>query len=214
MKLRGMLLLAFTFLVAVGWNSSSSANVLVDLQLRSVTASTATFDVGIEFTGAAGDLLEVIQLSVVGSDSLLTSADTDYSRFAFTLDTAALPDWTADPSIGLGGVTLLFPLDPVAGPFLSPTTGLLQIGTLEVDLTGLPMGTYLVTLAGNVPGLETAAAGLIGGTFVELSAAAGGLTFNQPGGVSFATVPEPGTLGLLVCGLAVAGFCGSRQRRA
>jgi len=134
---------------------------VMDLQVKSITSDTASFDVLLTFPGVAGDQIESLQLSVLGNnDPLLTAGDTDFSRFGFTPDAATLATWLelSPLSTGLG---FYAPADPFLGPFVLPSGSPQNLGDLEVDLTGLPANQALfVTLAGGFPGLDTDLAGI------------------------------------------------------
>lgn len=205
---------------ATASNAFAGAMVTFGLGAPIVTSGSAVFDVTLEFAADAGDTLEAIQLSVFGSHALLTAGDTDFSRFAFAPDSGALPTWLAAGTLGASGVELLFPADPFLGPFLGPTGGPATIGTLMVDLTGIPGGTdLLVTLAGGPPGLNSDAGGTVGGTFVPSLASdpAHSVVFDNPDGVAFRTpgstpvIPEPGSL--VLWGVSGVGLFGRRWGR-
>lgn len=202
----------------------AGAIVTVDLRPPAVTSTSAAFEVLLGFTGDPGDLIEAIQLSVLGSDPQLTQNGSDFSRFTFALNTTALPEWTAfPPGLSGGGVALYGPIDPILGPFLVPNPTPYDIGTLSVDLIGLAVGTSLrVTLAGGPPGQDTDVGGTVGGTFVPSFAGdtsgSASLGFLNPGGVDFVVgqqveVPEPAAVSLLVLGFAVLFGCRRRRRR-
>jgi hypothetical protein len=185
-----------------------------------VTSTTAVFDVTLNFGGSSSDNLFGIQLSVVGSDPLLTKSGTDYSRFSFQLDTANLPaGWSELAPIGAStGFNLIAPNDPINGPFITPPVSNLLFGTLTIDLTGIAPGTSLfATIAGGTPGIDsTDASGTIGGTSYD-SLVTSGLLSASPARVPFQTpgqvVPEPASIALAITPL-LAGLALSIRRRA
>ena len=185
-----------------------------------VAAGSATFDVTVDFAGADGDLIEVLQLSLLGSDPLLTENDTDFNRFSFLLDGIALPGWQEFVPVSLLGIGLYAPLDPISGPFLGPTTGPTSIGTLNVALAGITPGTaLLVTLAGGPPGLQTDAGGTIGGVTVELLSSNDMVAFNNPEGVPFTApetqgVPEPSSFVAMIAMGGLVMWVRTRKRGA
>jgi hypothetical protein len=194
--------------------------VSLDLGTPAVTATTATVPVSLTFTGAAGDNLQAVQLSVLGSSPLLTAGGTAFGRFAFALDPTAAPGWAELVGVGAGGVGLYAPLDPVAGPFLPP--GSYALGTLTVDLTGLPGGAAVtVSLAGGPPGLGSDAGGEVGGVLVPSFAAADPtvalLSYGPGGGSAAFTVPAaaavPEPTSLTAIGVFASGLLLYRQRR-
>ena len=205
----------------------------LDLGQPTFNGSTARFQLGLTFTsGNPADTLETLDLSVHGSSSLLTAGGTDFSRFSFTLDTAAMPLWTefdpmgggAFPGIGLYEADLLDPSSP-----LSPHPAQSHhVGTLSVDLSGIPDGTPLtVTLAGAAFPFNTDAGGLIEGVPTTIADVPTGgpdpalLLFADPNGVSFevgqdggdeGVIPEPVTLVSCLLGLAATGLAAKRRR--
>jgi hypothetical protein len=192
-----------------------------DLQSAGVNGSTASFNVLLDFPGAPGDQIQALQLGVAGSDPLLTANGTDFSRFSFTPDASTLAGWLELVPLGGGGLGLYAPADPVNGPFLDPSANSILLGTLSVDLTGLPGGANVfVSLAGGVPGLGTDAGGVIGGNLVPSFAADGSVVsveFADPNGVVFtvptgnAAVPAPAGLPLALVG--AASLLGYRRGR-
>jgi hypothetical protein len=198
----------------------SAGVITFGLETPEVTSGTAAFNVTVDFQGDLGDQIESFQLSVIGSDTLLTDGDTNFSRFSFLPDAVNLPTWFEFVPLA-SGLGFYAPLDPFAGPFLSPTSGPVSIGTLTVDLSGIAGGLNLfVTLAGGSPGFETDAGGTLGGDFVpslafDLNHA---VAFGQPTDVFFETpdlqaVPEPSTLALFSLGAVGLGIGANRRRR-
>lgn len=196
-------LFGLALLVPAGVTRAETVMATFDLGTPTVTPTAATFQVALTFTGDPADTIVAIQLSVLDSSDELTGSGTDFSRFSFALNGTTLPGWAELAPLSNFGVGLYAPLDPVGGPFLSPIGSPVDLGTLTVDLTGLPAGLdLLVTLAGGPPGLSSDVGGVVAGSPVDSFAAAGLLAFNQPDGVRFTTVPvpEPASLGLLVLG--------------
>src|SRR5262245_39445087 len=128
-------------LTTLGPRAHGGVMTTVALGTPTVTATSARFPVLITFPGSAGDDIEAIQLSVLGSSPLLTAGGTNFSRFDFTPSPATLPGWTALLPLSASGVGLFAPLDPLAGPFLLPNLGAQTVGTLAVTLAGIPGGT-------------------------------------------------------------------------
>jgi hypothetical protein len=207
----------------------AGAAIMVDIDLSgaTVTAAQADFQVSLLFAGAPTDQIEAYQLSIFGSDPLLTAGDTDFSRFSYTPANSPTPldTWTSAGTISIAGTDLGFPINP-AGPFITPPVTPIVLGVLSVDLSGLAPGTALrVTLAGGLPGLATDVGGTFGGTFAPSLAAAADpnlqLTFSDPSGVSFAVagstsdvIPEPASLMTWTALVVLAGgFLGWRRSR-
>jgi hypothetical protein len=226
---RAFVFLAVGSLAAFGGGRTAHAGTVpVSFTLGNpvVTASSAVFDVTLNFGGSSGDNLFGIQMSVVGSDPLLTKSATDYSRFSFQLDTANLPaGWSELAPIGVTtGFDLIAPNDPINGPFITPVSNLL-FGKLTVSLTGIAPGTSLfATIAGGTPGIDsTDASGMIGVTEFD-SLATAGLLIASPPQVRFQTpgqvIPEPASLALavppmlLAVALAIRRRASSRMHRA
>lgn len=202
---------ALAGLIALAACPPSRADVVISLGGPVVSGTTASLGVYFEFAGSPGDAIEAFQLSLLGSDLLLTAGGTDFSRFSFAPNAALFADWSASPgSIGAAGFSLFAPNDLIAGPFLAPSAAPYLIGTLTVDLSGLAAGLVTVTLAGNDPTFPTEALGQAGGSFGPVAA-----TFAQPDGVEIpiaaATVPEPSAWALAAAG--VASLLGYRRWR-
>jgi hypothetical protein len=204
------LLTVIVALIALPGAASAAAIVSFDLSAPAFANGSAAFDVGLSFSGDPTDTIEAIQLSVFGSDPLLTLNDTAFDRFSFAPSGATLPGWLelSPLSTGLG---LYAPVDPIAGPFLAPSASPYHLGTLSVDVTGIAAGTpLLVTLSGGPPGLGTDVGGLVAGILVPSFAAAdpavATVSFTQPAGIVFPSpaVAEPGLMMLLTLGFVTS----------
>jgi len=219
-----MHVLAIGLLVWIGHSSRSNAGIMttIDLGTPSVSATSASFDVSITFPGGAGDQIEAFQVSVLGSDPLLTGGGTDFTRFVFTPDPVTLPSWFELAPVSASGVGLFIPSDPT-GPFLLPSPLPQHVGILTVDLIGIAAGADLmVTLAGGPSGQDTDLGGVVGGSFIP--SFAGDITnsvvlaFTDPDGVVFKgpgtqVIPEPGTLcSFAACLLAPMLYRKERKR--
>ena len=195
----------------------------INMNLVSLTSSTAEIDVLMDLTGDAGDFIDQYQLSVFDSD--LTSGNTDFGRFQYTpeLDVQSDLDPDNDLSVFAGdvnsdGFTFLTTTlgDPDADPF-TPNPVDYVLGRLSVNLAGVPGGTSVtVTLAGGVFPFDTDAAGRIDAANEMSWRTINALQFGEPGGLTFTVpqsqpgraIPEPATAALL----ALAG-CLLRRRR-
>ncbi len=189
------------------------------LDVESVTASDALLNVFLTLTGNLGDSIDVVQLSVVGSDPLLTAGGTDFSRFSFLLNSTTLPSWREEDSLADDGLGL-FSADFFGDyrPFSILDTRE-QIGQLRIDLAGLPGNTPLgVTLAEGAPRLQTDVAGIVGGGVVLsfLNSRTDDVAFNPPSAslTRVNTVPEPGNLTVWASGLLTAWLIRRRKRSA
>lgn len=179
------------------------------LTVDSVSGVEAAIGVSLTLTGNAGDNIDGIQLSVIGSDALLTDSDTDFSRFSFLLDSATLPGWVELDPLSSDGVGLFAPLDPLTDPPFAVLGTAERIGTLLVDLSGLPGDTdVFVTLAGGPTGFQTDVSGTVNSAPVfsfrdspddDVQFAPSPATFSTLA----ATVPEPGS-GITFAGLLLA----------
>ncbi|MFO0954534.1 MAG: PEP-CTERM sorting domain-containing protein [Isosphaeraceae bacterium] len=197
-----------------GPRTATAAFVTFDLSAPTVTATTATFEVFMAFSGGASDRVEAIQLSVLGSSPALTASN--FSRFSFTPSATGLPGWVELAPIAGTGFNLLAPLDPVNGPFLAPSATPYDLGTLRVNVAGLAGQSLVLTLAGGTPGVNgTDAGGVVNGAFIPSFATAGQaaqVAFTEPGGVRFSVVPEPSGAALLGLGVASLLFFLRRGR--
>lgn len=189
---------------------SQAASLTVELGTPVVTETTATFDVFATGDATTPIVVEVFNLSVVGSTA-------GFDRFSFVPDPTALGGWLSGGLLGVLGFDLLFPPDPFLGPFLTLTGTPIDIGDLVVDLTGLPGGApFSVTLGGGDPLFADATdfGGTVGGVpLLSFRTAPPGVVdvAVDPVGVTFTTVPEPSTIALLGVGLACA--CLRRRRQ-
>lgn len=197
-------LLAAVFAAALATPTRASAdNIVAGLEQPTYSwNNTATMGVTFLFSGNPGNTMEAFQLSVIGSDPLLTLSGTDYSRFSFTPNTSLLSGWAGTPTtFGSDG----FVFYSTFGNGLPPSESPYQLGTLTVDLAGLsPNSPLTVTLNGQDPLFSTFAAGMIGGDFDLIPVDASGAT------VMVTPVPEPGSALLLATGV---GFAVLRLRR-
>lgn len=219
-NLRAILIPGTLALVLGVWAQSEAygTTVTMDLQSPSYASGKAMFNLFVTFPGGPGDSLQVANLSVFGSSSALTAGDTDFSRFAFEMDSTILAGWEefAPLSTGRG---FYAPTDPVNGPFIGPDANPQRLGQIVVDLSGLASGSYFVTLALNDPDFGTDLSGVIGDVVVYSvrNSQDNQLVFAQPDGVPFraeAVVPEPLTLASGIIALAAAGIAALRRRRA
>jgi len=186
-----------------------AASAVLTLGNPTVTATTATFELGLSFAGDPGDALTAIQLSVVGSSDELTQGGTDYSRFSFL---PGLADWSST-SFEPGGFSLVFSGSPASD---LPPTSLIVFGSLVVDLTGIdPAAILKVSLSGGSPGLDsTIASGIVAGSFVDSFSDPNELSLSlTPGEVTFRAIPEPSSWILGAIGL-VLGIGACRQSRS
>ena len=155
-------------------------------------------EIDLTFTGDSEDALGAIGVAVTGSDPALTGGG--FSRFGFVMDPVDLSGWLEFAPINLAGEEVLLssvPGAPPVGTDLPP--GPYHVGTLSIDLSGLPMGLPLhVTLADS-----TAAATLADGSVEDAL-----VEFAAPNGdtVHVANpIPEPLSLSCSCIGVAALG---------
>jgi hypothetical protein len=178
------------------------------------TTTNVNIDIRLNFqSGDPADRIEAVSLNFTASDPVhLTSGGTDFSRFSFDVNASALPGWSNLLPVETLGSAFLAPDDPTNGPFIHP--GTLTLGTLHLDLTGIPVGTLLsVSLAGGAAGIDSTDAFLKlngSGDVVLFSDPNANNSLQVPANLQFA-VPEPSSI-VLVGGLMLAGLTGSRLR--
>jgi len=131
---------------------------------------------------------------------------TIFSRFSFLLDAATLPGWVELDPLSSDGVDLFAPFDPPSGPPFAVLGTAERIGTLLVDLSGLPGDTdVFVTLADGPIGFQTDVSGTVNSVpiFSFRDSPDDDVQFD-PSSATFstlaATVPEPGS-GITFAGL-------------
>jgi hypothetical protein len=186
--------------VALAAPASGVSVVTLGLDSPVFIGGTAEIDVSADFAGGPGDTLDFFDLSVTDSSASLAG------RFAFELE-ASLPGWReldplADDGVGTYESNVL---DPSTA--LPP--GAYRLGTLRVDLAGLPAGAvYTIVPDGAL--WPTVFFGTDGQTLglAIYDTAGGGLELSPPGGVELAVptaayIPEPLTLAALPAGLLV-----------
>lgn len=223
---RAIGLVAACAVLATASNARATAVGTLDLGAASVVGQTARLELYLEFTsGNPLDRIELIEPSVWSSSPSLTANNTDFTRFSFDLATGELSalGWTdLDP---LGGALMphLSMLEaPLLDPGLAPRPGdPYHVGTLEVDLTGLPAAPVTVALAaGTIPATNTNLAGVVDAAFTSYAPGTNNdatdpawLVFADPGGVTFTPgdgnggngdgydIPEPVTLAAALLGL-------------
>jgi hypothetical protein len=170
------------------------ATATFDLQQTSLTPAEAQYNVFVTFVGDTPmDTIEGLQLSVHGSDvgaGTLGTGD-NFSRFGFATSVAG---WQQFIPLSTTGTGLFGPTDPIAGPFVDATGVPQSLGTLSVDLTGIPAGTSILLSIANDDAMdlhETDVFGTVDGQFVTSfrADANGEVLFTQPEGVQF-DVPE------------------------
>jgi len=220
----------------LAWAPAAHAAAMATLDLGSaaVVGQTARLELFLEFaSGNAADRIEVIEPSVWGSDPLLTSNNTNFGRFSFSLDTGELtsPLWQELDPLGAGTWPWLGMYEaPLGDPGIARRPGNpYHVGTLQVNLAGLPADqSVFVTLAGGtIPDTNTELAGFIEGVLGQTFADGTNnddtdpawLLFADPSGVFFRTpgagpppdiIPEPLTLTTALLSLAGVLF---RRRR-
>lgn len=193
-------------LLVCGASPARAALIVVGMDPPSYSGTVASMDVTFHFTGDPGDTMEAFQLSVIGSDPLLTSGGADYGRFSFAPNSALFTGWDGTPAdFGTGGFVFYSNL---SGAGLPPSDTPYLIGTLSVELAGLVSDApLLVTLNGGDPFFPTDAAGFVGGNFDRIPVdAAAASQF-----VTAAAIPEPSTLAVFTL-VGLAAGCMARRR--
>lgn len=186
------------------------SSVTFDLQNQQLAGTNATVEVHVNF---ASDeplaSLDAVQLSVLASDAALQTPD--YSRFSFV----GASGWStifdfADLNLG---VAAIWP-DTLPGP--GPGSDFL-LGTLSIDLSGLPSGQYVIDISGGVfdPDRTSSFGAVTPGEDSPIIEVPGSFSTSS---VSFVielpdgnAIPEPATAGLGV--LAIAGVAAAAMRR-
>jgi hypothetical protein len=212
--------------------AADAAVITFDLDLVSVTSTAADIDVFVTFASDYDDTLQAFQLSVWGSDPKLTLGGTDFSRFAFTVDSDTLSHWLVFVSFkdAFFGAIMVAPDDPLTGPFITPSDDKLRLGTLNVDLSNIAPGTELyVSLANGAEHFKTDAFGYFFdfNEYEKMVSAVwafgvDAVTFADPGRVTFLVpgdpqpVPEPASVStwLLFAAAVGAGTLRRKKERA
>jgi hypothetical protein len=153
MKTRALHLAALVWLLSAGQPAIASIDAVFSLGTPSVSGTTVSFDVNLDFTASGPDSnleLGFFGLDVSPSSGALTAMGTDFSAFSFTLNSAQFTgDWGSIKDFGgpVGPGTVqyqsLFNLLP---------SGNYQLGTLSVDLSvaGVSLDPSLfVSIAGS-----------------------------------------------------------------
>ena len=229
MKRAGIAVAAVSFLAGmccVGLLSAPAAattTAALTMDTPVVTSGQASIAVRLDFAGDPGDTIDNIGLSVIGSSPALSAGG--FARFIFDMGPNLVTrNWSELDPVADGlfpGIGLYLadtdPLNPTSP--LTPSATPYALGTLRVDLSGLPGGqSYTVTLNGAVFPDNTDVGGFVGGVAVSY-ASEGLLFFGNPDGVEFQTlgsqgpIPEPITASTVFLAMgAVWGYL--RRRRA
>lgn len=207
----------FLALALIGLSAlPASAGLILSLQSNSVSQDSAQVRVLARFPGGddadlTNDAVTAMMLSVQGSDPLITTNGTDFSRFSFNLQLAGfLASPIVDQETGILGI---FAEDPINGPFLTPSSTPYILGTLTIDLRGLaPASHPFVTIAEGVAPLQTDAIGILDGVSFDSFAAAGQVTFRDGTVNLVRSVPEPASLTILAIGASLVAAFGATRR--
>ena len=232
---RSVTAIALTALMSLANPASAITSLTLDLVNGSIVGTDLMVDVVGRYDDGGDPTADLVEFQIDVSDSSanLTAGGTDYSRFTFNLSPnapfdqweqvsqfAEFPLGTPDPASSRAAYHDDFgiapPLDDTGGAFV-------LLGTIVVDLTGLPGGQESVVDIGFIDPIGTY------GSVSDLqlvvvdvddvdvhSGDAGGnegqFTFNTPGDDTggFA-IPEPATAALAIVGLA--GLAIRRTRR-
>ncbi|MFO7898546.1 MAG: hypothetical protein R6V58_05750 [Planctomycetota bacterium] len=209
-----------------GADAAPPAVGTLDLGAPVFTGQTARMDLLLTFeSGNPADTIELIEPSVYGSDlgsgPLLNPLDPAFGRFGFDLGPdLTTRNWQELDPMG-GGLSLFLEMvatDPAAPLPLAPGSTY-DVGTLLLDLTGIPAGSPVtVTLAdGTIPLTNTDLAGAVDGVATSFApgtnnddtdpawlvfADPDGVTFQAPGGLPDGEpIPEPAAFLILALGL-------------
>jgi len=165
-----------------------------------------------ELANVENELLTAFELSVADSSTLLTNGQTDYSRFSFTPDATTLADWLLTIDFGPTDLDNTVVMDSIPFGF-ALTDGVYSVGTLNVDLAGLPAGEAVVVSVKDLSSLFPTSVTYDDGIIFDFAEVQfqDDATFVVPEQViDVIAVPEPASAFAAVFGLGVLAW---RRRR-
>ena len=223
MKVRNLL----SFLLGMSLAASAGAVPTVNVGLVPIDPinNPGAFTVMLDYTAdPAGAGLTFIQLDASPSSANLTVGGTDFSRFSFT-PSAVLANWNIDAlspipgpisDFGLGSSLYTVDLESSTSPMAALLAGIHNIGTLVVNLNGLPAGVAIVQFGGVTdfgqenPVGDFGSFQLFSDQNLDGTITSDPVTFQIPQSQA-AEVPEPATAML---GLMTLGVLAMRRRKS